>query len=140
MRNKETTSSKIFLNASSTGEDVSEELRAFLKYIKDQTIDSKFVEKINEEVKQIKESREWRREYMSLYAHDCDVMERGIERGEYLNTIKLIMKKHGKMNSNDLAQFLECDEKLVSEIFGVMDDKNGQVSAEELYEVLFNHK
>ncbi len=32
----------------------------------------------NTKIQRIKESREWRREHKSLYAHDCDVMERGI--------------------------------------------------------------
>ncbi len=110
---------KIFLNASNINEDIGAELGAFLKYVKEGTVDSDLARKLDEEIRKVKENAEWRREYMSLYAHDCDVMEKGIrqgiERGEQLQFIQLVIKKLQKHKSAAaIADELEEDVESIS--------------------------
>ncbi len=105
-----------------------DELRAFLKYVKTETTESELAKKIAEEAKKIKENRDWRQEYMSLYAHECDLLARGRregrEEGESYNLIKLITQRYRKSTIEEVADFLECDEKLVSKIYEIIESEN----------------
>lgn len=73
---------KIFLNADSNMDDVSKELRAFLDYVAGKKSDDKFIIKLEEAVKKARLTKEWRREYMTLYMRDRLNIEKGEEKGE----------------------------------------------------------
>ncbi len=57
---------KIFLNASGTKGNASPELKAFLGYVDGNKSDDAFVKELDAEVARVRESKEWRREYMTL--------------------------------------------------------------------------
>lgn len=73
---------KIFLNADSKMDDISKELKAFLDYVGGKITDDTFVQELDEAVKQAKQNREWRHEYMTLLMRDQVNVEKGIEQGE----------------------------------------------------------
>ena len=68
---------KIFLNADSNMDDVSKELKAFLDYAAGKTTNDTFVQELDEAVKEAKQNREWRHEYMTLLMRDQINVEKG---------------------------------------------------------------
>lgn len=72
---------KIFLNASGTMDDVSPELKSFLDYVAGKKNDDSFVKELDEEVRKVRESKEWRRDYMTLLMRDQENIEKGIKIG-----------------------------------------------------------
>ena len=72
---------KIFLSADSTMDDVSKELKAFLDYVAGNVTDDAFVQELEEAVRKAKRNREWRHEYMTLLMRDQINVEKGIEQG-----------------------------------------------------------
>lgn len=73
---------KIFLNTDSKMDDVSKELKAFLDYVGGKITDDTFVQELDKAVKEAKQNREWRHEYMTLLMRDQVNVEKGIEQGE----------------------------------------------------------
>ncbi len=79
----------IVLNTKGTEGNVSEELKTFLKCVNGLFPDDEFSATIREEYERIKESREWRREYMTLemalkeqfQAGEAKGLEKGREEG-----------------------------------------------------------
>nr|WP_296438908.1 Rpn family recombination-promoting nuclease/putative transposase [uncultured Acetatifactor sp.] len=72
---------KIFLNTDSDMDDVSKELKAFLDYAAGKTTNDTFVQELDKAVKEAKQNREWRHEYMTLLMRDQINVEKGIEKG-----------------------------------------------------------
>ncbi len=72
---------RIFLNADSSQDDVSQELKAFLDYVAGKESEDDFVQRLAEAVKQARRNREWRHEYMTLLMRDQENIEKGIEKG-----------------------------------------------------------
>ena len=72
---------KIFLNAKGTMDDVSPELKAFLDYVAGKKPADPFVDELEEAVKNARKNREWRREYMTLEMRDRENLEIGREEG-----------------------------------------------------------
>ena len=72
---------KIFLNAASNRQDVSQKLCAFLDYLAGKKTDNTYVEKLEDAVRKAKMNREWRHEYMTLLMRDLENREKGREEG-----------------------------------------------------------
>ena len=73
---------KIFLNAKGTMDDVSPELKAFLDYVAGKKPADPFVDELEEAVKNARKNREWRHEYMTLLMRDQENIEMGMEIGK----------------------------------------------------------
>lgn len=82
---------KIFLNADSEMNDVSEELKAFLDYVAGKESNDSFVKKLEEAVEQAKQNRKWRREYMTLLMRDQENFDRGKVKGEEIGVEKMLI-------------------------------------------------
>lgn len=72
---------KIFLNARGSLDDVSEDIKAFLNYLVDQRVETAFVDRLDHEVKRVRENKEWRREYMTLQMKLDEVYEEARKEG-----------------------------------------------------------
>lgn len=72
---------KVFLNASGTVGEISEELRDFFNLLNKRKIKSDFSRKIEAAVKNAKTHKEWRAEYMTLEMHYQEKYEEGLEEG-----------------------------------------------------------
>ena len=73
---------KIFLNAKGTMDDVSPELKAFLDYVAGKKPADPFVDELEEAVENARKNREWRHEYMTLLMRDQENIEMGMEIGK----------------------------------------------------------
>ena len=83
---------KIFLNAKGTMDDVSPELKAFLDYVAGKKPADPFVDELEEAVKNARKNREWRHEYMTLLMRDQENIEMGMEKGMEIGTAKGIIE------------------------------------------------
>ena len=68
---------KVFLNAAGTMDDVSEEMKNFLEFLRTGKENKGLSEDITEAVKKVKSSEEWRTEYMTLLMRDRENIEKG---------------------------------------------------------------
>ena len=72
---------KIFLNANGTKDDVTPELKAFLDYVAGMKSDDPYVTELEAALKNAINNREWRREYMTLAMRDRENQKIGKEEG-----------------------------------------------------------
>lgn len=76
---------KVFVNPYGDTKALSEEMKAFFEYLKEELTQSDFTRKLYEEVEKAKENKEWRREYMAwiseLEESKEEAWEQGIEQG-----------------------------------------------------------
>lgn len=56
---------KVFVNPYGDTKELTEEIKAFFGYLKEELIQSDFTKKLYEEVEKARENKEWRREYMA---------------------------------------------------------------------------
>lgn len=116
---------KIFLNAKSQMDDVSPDLRAFLDYVAGKLSDNRFVKKLDGAVKEAKQNREWRREYMTLMMRDLENVEKGRnegrqegrQEGRHEERQDNVSKMYQKgLSVEQIADFLDLPISLVSGI------------------------
>lgn len=107
---------KIFLNADSSMEDVSRELRAFLDYVAGRKSEDDFIKKLEAAVEAARKNREWRHEYMTLLMRDQENIEKGIEKGIERG------KREGEEQMLDLIQKLINDGR-TDEVSRIKEDK-----------------
>ena len=100
---------KIFLNAKGTLDDVSDELKAFLDYVAGKKPKDAYVERLEEAVKEAKQNREWRHEYMTLLMRDQENVKIGEKRGEE-RLAKLILLLNEDNRSSDVIRVLQNKE------------------------------
>lgn len=68
---------KIFLNASGTMDDVSEDMKKFLEYVGGKISDNLYVQELEAAVIEARKNKEWRHEFMTLEMRDRENLERG---------------------------------------------------------------
>lgn len=103
---------KIFLNASGTMDDVGPELRAFLDYVAGKEISetTAFVCDLERLVASAKNNDDWRLEYLTIEMRDQLNYERGIEQ----NRRSVILKAYQKgYPIEEIADLAGCDETTV---------------------------
>lgn len=95
-----TGTTKIFLNAYGTIDDVDDEVKAFLDYVAGKEVQHPLVDKLDAAVKIVKQSKKWREEYMryetELAAREHLGREEGREEGAEiatLNNLRAIIEK-----------------------------------------------
>lgn len=72
---------KVFLNANGIRENISDELKAFLDYLKDKRSCSHLTERLQKEVEQARLQEEWRNEFVFLEERYQEKFEEGLEAG-----------------------------------------------------------
>jgi len=86
---------KVFLNAAGTKDDVSGRLKSFLSYVAGKGAEDSFTQELDQEIRKAKQNEEWRQEYMTLLMRDQENLDKGIEigekRGEYSAKIEIAM-------------------------------------------------
>lgn len=100
---------KIFLNAQGTLDDVSPELKAFLDYVAGKRSSDPFVDELETAVENARKNRDWRLEYMTLLMRDRENYQKGIEQmvANALTTTKSVKQT---------AMILCLDEQIVKNI------------------------
>ena len=95
---------KIFLNTQGTMDDVSPEMKAFLKFVAGEKSEDPFVQQLDEEIRHIKANEEWRREYMTIQELNQEMRDEGIEIGVKKGREKGRAEERAEMIRNVLYQ------------------------------------
>lgn len=110
---------KLVLNTKGTADDVSEELRDVLHYIGGEKPTGKLATLLDEGVREVKNSEDWRREYMTLLMRDREKMKLGAS----ALLVSLIRQKYEKGKSaNTIANEIERDVMYVDRIISVIEN------------------
>lgn len=83
---------KVFINADGTADDVSQEMKEFLDYLQGKGTQSDFTRRIADEVSKARVHEEWRVEYMSLLLRDQEMRTEGRDE-ERVRAIKKKLEK-----------------------------------------------
>lgn len=108
---------KVFINAEGTVNDVSKEMKDFLDYLKGKGVKGDLARRIDDEVNKARVHEEWKVEYMSLFLRDQEKIEEGQEMGreEKMRAIVINMLKEN-MNVDVICRVAECSVSYVKKI------------------------
>ena len=135
---------KIFLCANGIADDVSEDMKEFLDFLKERSTKNKFTKELADAVDQVRRNEDWRLEYMTRYVRDMDIREEGVEmgleiglnKGDSLRLISLIQKKIQKSKSLEtIADELEETPNSIRSIYDLIR-QHPDKSAEEILECM----
>lgn len=108
---------KVFINAAGTANDISDEMRDFLDYLQGKGIKNDFTRQIDEEVNKARVHEEWRVEYMSLFLRDQEMREEGREEGRESKKRSVVINM---LKENEpvekICRYAECDEEYVKKV------------------------
>lgn len=104
---------KIYLNAKGSMDDVSNELKVFLDYVAGKKSKDIFVDKLDEAVQKAKKNRKWRHDYMTLQMRDRINVEKGEEKLSEL--IKKLSEDNRTSDIIKVTQDREYRKKLYKE-------------------------
>lgn len=132
---------KIIVNTKGAEGEVSKELKEFLSCINGEFTNSGLSVKLKMEVEKVKRSREYRREYMTLYVHEEDIRRESLKKGEKIGEeIKLIHQICKKLEKNKtpetIADELEEEINVVNDICEIAERMKPDYDAEKIYEML----
>lgn len=114
---------KIFLNASGTADDVSDDMKDFLTLLNTGTGETDLSKMISEEVEKVRQHEEWRREYMTLHMRDQENQEIGREIGraegrtEGMDLLAALLQKLLAAGRNDDVQRVTRDPDYRDKLF-----------------------
>lgn len=99
---------KIFLNAGGSGNDIPSDLRNFLTYLQEGTVIDGFTTILESEVKKAQNNEEWRREFMTLQMKEREKFEEGREEGREEGQLIIIAQllNQRKITIEDAARML----------------------------------
>ena len=106
------------LNTKGTADDVSEELRDVLHYIGGEKPTGKLVALLDEGVREVKNSEDWRREYMTLLMRDREKMKLGA----YVLLVQQIRDQIGMMSYQKMADTFKTSTDRVENIVSVIEN------------------
>ena len=108
---------KVFINASGTADDVTGEMREFLDYLQGKGTQNDFTRRIANEVSKARMHEEWRVEYMSLLLRDQEMRaagrEEGREEARYIMVMNMLKEKFAV---DVICRIAKCDEAYVEEV------------------------
>ena len=123
---------KVFLNASGTVGEISEELRDFFNLLNKRKTKSDLSRKIEAAVKSARAHNEWRAEYMTLEMHYQEKYEEGLEEGRVEGRVEgraegsvktlIALVKKGKLTISEAAEEAEMTEKEFEELLKSAED------------------
>lgn len=126
---------KIVLNAKGTKGDISEELKDTLDFIAGKAPQSEYAKDLQAAVEEVKQSKEWRREYMLLMMRDKEQQKMGVYRH-----IIAALRINRETASKDLCiKMLNIDEELYEKIVYFLD-KNPDWNDEDIAEAIISEE
>lgn len=100
----------VFLNAKGKADDINGELKAFLDFLLGKPCDDPFIKKLERELNLLKQSAEWRGDYMRILFHERETYNEGFSNGlnKGFNDGLNEGKKNGSLNMlNSVIEFLK---------------------------------
>ena len=128
---------KIFFNAKAFENVEDKNLKSFLKYINGQKDNNSFINMLNEKIKTIKESKEWRQEYMTMLMREQEIAHENFEKGIEQGIEKGIEKgiKQGIINQIETLKEFNIEKDMIIEKTAVKFNKSKEV-IEKIYNSL----
>ena len=116
--------SKVFFNTKDYYKERSEDTKSFLEYIeKEKLNENNFVKKIEQKIRNIKENKEWRAEFMTLLMREQEIARDNFEKGKLEGMAEGVVKGReegiaegvvrGIKNLIDSFKELGIDEKII---------------------------
>lgn len=122
---------KIVINTKGSVGEISEELKAVIKYLDTGVADSEYTKELAQEVEFVKSDEKWRREYMLMM--EAYAIQRNL--GEHKKVVRSIRRKRNKRSISDIIDFLEISEDEYQSVIAAMDshpDWDDEKIAEEI--------
>jgi predicted transposase/invertase (TIGR01784 family) len=94
---------KIFLCSAGEADDVSQDMKDFLRYVAGEKNDNPFVRALDDAVRVVKDHEEWRQEYMTLLAREQDLIRQGKEEGTLAAICRMLQKGYTQEAIMDLG-------------------------------------
>lgn len=107
---------KIVLSTKGIVDDVNEELKGVLRYIGGEEPTTEFAKELDEAVKKVKSSEEWRREYMTLLMRDNEMQQLGV----MIERVNLIRRKNDPMWKNEFIE--EFGKDFVDDVIRLIEE------------------
>ena len=123
---------KIVLNTKGTADDVSEDIKELLHFFGGDEPKSDLTRMLDEEVKSVKSSEKWRRDFMLLWERDND----NIELGEVKNRVSQI-RSLDESEIETASRFLKCDATTIKYILSLIAD-NPEMDDKEIAQIYIN--
>lgn len=123
---------KIVLNTKGTADDVSEDIKELLHFFGGDEPKSDLTRMLDEEVKSVKSSEKWRRDFMLLWERDND----NIELGEYKHLVKQC-RKYNLSQVGNVAEALDSNESEIQTILNLIAD-NPEMDDKEIAQIYIN--
>ena len=126
---------KIVLNAKGTKGDISKELKDTLDFIAGKAPQSEYAKDLQAAVEEVKQSKEWRREYMLLTMRDREQKTLG----QYIDRVAAIRKKKGTVSDEF---FIDMFNLTVNEYERIVEyiDKNPDWADEDIAEAIISEE
>ena len=141
---------KIILSAEGSKDDVSEELKDFLNYLATQRANTPFTKKLDAKVKDARQHKRWRGEYMTLYEKYQEFRKEGIAEGraegiaegraeglaegEVRTLLKQICAKLKRgQSSEEIAEALEQNISVVTEFIDAAQPYAPEYNIDDIY-------
>lgn len=122
---------KVVLNTKGTVGDIDEELRNALHYIGGEKPRGELANLLDAGVKEVKNSEEWRREYMTLFMRDRENMKIG----DYRRLVQQIRRKVDVMTYEEMADIYDTSISDVENIITAIKN-NPDASDEDIASVI----
>ena len=103
---------KIVVNTRGTVGGISPELAALIRYMKDGETGNEYTEKLDREVRLVRNDEKWRHDYMTLAQRDTQNRYIGI----HTNNVRLVRKNSGRLTVPDMVEMLDIPEDDCKEI------------------------
>lgn len=123
---------KIVLNTKGTVDDVSEDVKELLHYIGGDEPKSELTRSLDNEVKAVKSSEKWRREYMTLLMRDNE--NKTI--GKYSGFVSYV-RDLDESQLDVASKILKCDISTIETILSLIDE-HPEMDDEEIAEIYIN--
>ena len=125
----------IILNTKGTEGEISEELLDLLRYMDGNTPASEYTRNLERDIESVKESKEWRREYMVMAERDRN----NIDLGKYAGKVAIIrdFRQEYRDDKDKLARTVRIQPQIVTLILAKIDehpDWDDEEVAEEILE------
>ena len=104
---------KVFINAAGTANDVSEEMKQFLDYLLGKGAQNDFTRQIEDEVTKARAHEEWKVEYMSLFLRDQEMREEGREEAKHSMIMNMLNEN---VSIEMICRIAQCDEAYIEEV------------------------
>lgn len=96
---------KLFFNTNGTRGRITDEAKAFLKYVGGIPSEDPYVKELQSKVETAKRDEEWRREYMTLLMRDRENIEKGVQQGKAEERLRMIcsLLQMNRYSESDIA-------------------------------------